>query len=138
MRKLIDDFKKLKWQRKIGVIILIYAVFFFVTEYNNVYLEQSTPCLVVNGYNNIPASNPKKTIITIKNHTKMPVFKIVCAVEDVDKEYENTMYEFFKKNNYIKKETENAYSNGEIVIYIKRINDKIILEIVSEMKGIYK
>lgn len=138
MRKLIDDFKKLKWQRKIGVIILIYAVFFFVTEYNNVYLEQSTPCLVVNGYHNIPASNPQKTIITIKNHTKMPVFKIVCAVEDVDKEYENTMYEFFKKNNYIKKETENAYSNGEIVIYIKRINDKIILEIVSEMKGIYK
>ena len=66
------------------------------------------------------------------------MFKIVCAVEDVDKEYENTMYEFFKKNNYIKKETENAYSNGEIVIYIKSINDKIILEIVSEMKGIYK
>ena len=48
------------------------------------------------------------------------------------------MYEFFEKNNYIKKDTENAYSNGEIVIYIQRINDKIILEIVSEMKGIYK
>ena len=138
MGKLIDDFKNLKWQRKIGVIILIYAVFFFVTEYNNVYLEQSTPCLLVNGYNNIPASNPQKTIITIKNNTKMPVFKIVCAVEDDDKEYENTMYEFFEKNNYIKKDTENAYSNGEIVIYIQRINDKIILEIVSEMKGIYK
>lgn len=138
MKRIISDFGKLNWKRKIGVFILLYVMYFFVSEFNDVYLEQNTPCLVVNAYNTIPVSARQKTIITIKNHMKMPVFKIICEVEDNNEEYEGILYSFFKEHNYIKKEREEAYSNGEIVMYIRKVNGKIILEIVSEMKGVYK
>lgn len=136
LSKIIKDFVILPWQRKIQIFILVFAVYFVISEYHNVYLEQQTPSAVINEFINIPLPENKNYQITPLNHRKMSVFGIKLKVEDENKQYMSTINNYLKNNNY-KKDSKynNKYTNGKFVIYINQTDSYITLKLSTIIRG---
>ncbi|WP_299448941.1 DNA repair ATPase [uncultured Phascolarctobacterium sp.] len=138
MMMLVTDFLKLHWQRKIQVILFLFAIFFFLEEYNDIYLEQKTPCEIVNIYNEMPLPKDDRTMISIQNHRKMSVFAISWQTEDSDKQYEKELKNFLRDNDFIQDKTNiYKYYNDTKIVSMKKENGKLIVRLSNVVKGVF-
>ena len=136
--KILNNFLKLKWQRKIQVIILLFGIWFFASEYNEIYLEQETPCQIVNAYNNLPLPDRDKTVITVENHRKMSAFSITWQTDSSDTNYEKRLYKFIEDNGYKQdsKYTNRYYKDNEYII-IQKDDNKMTVSLDTVIRGVY-
>ncbi|WP_293729621.1 hypothetical protein [uncultured Phascolarctobacterium sp.] len=138
MMIVVTDFLKLHWQRKIQVILFLFAIFFFLKEYNDIYLEQKTPCEIVRMYNEMPLPKTDGAMISVQNHGKMSVFAISWQADDFDRQYEKELKKFLQSNDFTQDKTNNyKYYNNTKIVSMKRENGKLIVRLSNIVKGVF-
>lgn len=123
LQRIVIDFLELPIKRKIQIIILLIAICFGAVEYDDTYLNQKVPAMIMNEYIMFPLPADRYSVksISANDYRKLSVFSISWVVEDSDKTYEIKIMDYLSNNGY--KFKEGVYINNTYIVSLKRKGD---------------
>lgn len=136
INRIISDFQLLSLKEKLYVFLAICMLYNENDIYHKSYMNQETPCKIMNEFVNIPLPDKDSIEIIPSNYNKLLIFSIKGIVQDPDKSYKDLLQKYMIEKKY-KKIKNNVYEKEDLEIKTENKDELLEFRLYKPIKGIF-